>query len=312
MDRLSLSFPVERLRWSAAAWDSLTIARGECRKVSARVDVDGSAVFFGAAEIDQADGSRPLFGKVEFNPSRVGDPDGVGLVGASGVLERLEPVLEVLAGSYLTPTTDLAQWRVKRLDAARDFRGVNDKPALLSALATVHRPWSRRNTLYNDGKRAGAQTLMVGSGAGVLRAYDKHAENERAPEDVLRVESEARPGWLARYGGIETVDNITDDNVTTLARDRFDWSGLGREVVAPNEVIARLMRCGLDTGERRGFLGWLVERAAGVEDDSARATRAKYRRLARDLGVTLGTEAFSPGVVGHLDWETGEAVLRAA
>jgi hypothetical protein len=55
-----------------------------------------------------------------------------------------------------------------------------------------------------------------------------------------------------------------------------------------------------------------METAAGHGDDVSKEAAAKYRRLARDLGVALGPETFEGSFMGRLDWDEGTVVLRAA
>jgi hypothetical protein len=230
------------------------------------------------------------------------------------VRERLGVVLEMATGELVTPAAQEDDYRVKRLDVARDFDGVRDVPGLLLGLSSVHRPYSRRNDLYNDATRAGAQTLMVGSKAGVTRLYDKFAQTKgTAPEGTLRWETEARSDWARTYGHIETLRDVTPNTVNSLAENRWEWSRMDTEVCTRNEVVARVMRApALTDRERTFFLGWLMQSAAGHEPITSKATAAKYRRLSRDLGVALGPETFAGSVMGRLDWDEGTVVLRAA
>jgi len=264
-------------------------------------------------ELEMPNGDRPWWAKVEGNPSRVGDPEGHGLCPVEELRSRLAPVLELVTSEYVTPDCAPNDMRVKRLDVARDFGGVRDVPALLVGLARVHRPWSRKNNLYNDGTRHGAQTLMVGSGAGIVRLYDKHAETcGVVGEGVLRWETEARGGWLGQYGSIERFGDINSETVDTLAINRWEWSSMGTEVSTRNEVVARVAASGLSTATQRAFLGWMWQTSCGFDATLSDTTAAKYRKLARTLGITLGPEALDGAVVGRLDWEEGTVMLRAA
>jgi hypothetical protein len=296
------------------AWASITIQpRSGLDQRGASVEVEGASVYVGAKVLEFPDGTRRPFGKVELNPARVGDPEGVGLLPVSELRGRLAPVFELVTAEYVTPDCSLDEAGVRRLDVARDFSGVNDVPALLAGLANVHRPWSRKNNLYNDGTRNGAQTLLVGSRAGSVRLYDKWAETcGRAPEGVLRWEVEGRAAWSSQYGSIEMLCDVDDSSVQTLAENRWRWSGMGSEVMTRNEVVARVRAAGLSPALRRSFLGWLMETASGYDAAVSKEAAAKYRRLARDLGVTLGPEALAGALVGRLDWDEGTVVLRAA
>jgi hypothetical protein len=315
VDRVSISFPVDHFEPDRLRWDDVRQRpRAGVEVRGTTVDVEGSTAFVGVAQVLMDDGSRPWFGKVEVNPSRVGDPDGVALCPAGEVRDRLRHVLEVATAELVSPAAQEDDYRVKRLDVARDFDGVRDVGGLLLGLASVHRPHSRRNDLYNDATRAGAQTLMVGSKAGVTRLYDKFAQSKgTAPEGTLRWETEARADWCRRNGQIETLGDVTERSVAQLAENRWRWSGMDAEVCTRNEVVARVMSAPkLTDRERTFFLGWLMQSAAGHEPVTSTATAAKYRRLSRDLGVALGPETFAGAVMGRLDWDEGTVVLRAA
>lgn len=310
LDRISVSFPVRAVA-PEGAWSAHQVKPREA--LSGSVEVDGASFFVGATEIERADGQRAWWAKVEGNPSRVGDSEGYGLCPVVELRQRLAPVFELVTADFVTPECSLDEARVKRLDVARDFDGVADVPALLVGLARVHRPWSRKNNLYNDGTRHGAQTLMVGSGAGVVRLYDKFAETcGVAPEGQLRWETEARSAWLGQYAAIEQLADVNSDSVEQLAQDRWRWSGMATEVCTRNEVVARTRAAALSPTVRRAFLGWLMETACGYESSLSKDAASKYRKLARDLGVALGPEALTGSMVGRLDWEKGTVVVRAA
>jgi hypothetical protein len=254
----------------------------------------------------------PWWLRIEFNPARVGDPHGHELVDPDLVADRFDGVrvaCERLAYSDL----DSGEATVTRLDAARDFVGVRDTDAFLRAHGSTHRPYSRKNHLMSNGN--GTQTLVVGSRkAGNLRAYDKHVETEGAvPPGTLRVETEARKnGWLAQYSSITGLATVNATTVTELARDRFQWAGLDREVAGAPELFARLATLDVAADTRRAYVGWLVEQSAGLASPISKATLAKYRRISRDLGIATGPDLLSASVTSRLDWESGTVVLRAA
>lgn len=265
-----------------------------------------------AEEIDLKDGSRPWWGKIEGNPSRSLDPDGYSLCPPEAVREVVAPVWDAASGSLFGPDCEADDARVKRLDTARDFEGVMDTPALLVGLAGVYRPHSKRNDVYNDGKANGAQTLVVGHKSGSARLYNKHEETAGlAPVGALRWEAQARSGWCAR-AGIERLRDVGKMSAVELAEERWRWSGMDAEVCTRNEVVARVMAAGLTPAMERTLLGWMMQKASGFESSMSNDAASKYRKLARDLGVTLGPETFAGSMVGHLDWEAGTVVLRAA
>jgi len=269
-------------------------------------------VFVGVSEVAGAPGGA--WGKVEFNPSRVLDPDGWGLVRPDELSHALAEVVPI-ARQHLRPAAEVAAWGVRRIDLARDFEGVSKPANIVRALAPLPRPWARRNLVHSDPSRQGAQTLMVGSGAGVVRLYDKNAETEgRAPEGVLRWEAECRRHWAAKYGGLLAVADITQVSCVALAEDRWAWSGMGTEVGAMSRVYELVRSSGLSVREQNGLLVFVWGQAAGDMAYLAKASLAKYRRLQRALRLVVepGSLDMSGGVVSRLDWGTGREVFRVA
>ena len=269
----------------------------------------GVRAFVGVSDVA---GAPCPVAKIELNPARVLDPDGCSLAPAAAVAGVVREALSQ-AGCLVRLPEDLESLRVKRLDVARDFEGISSPPELLRALAPLHRPWARRNLIHADPSRNGAQTLMVGSAAGVMRAYDKHAESpEKVPEGVLRFEVEARDRWAERYGGMRRLGDVTEANVLVLARNRWEWSQMGAEVVkGPEAVRAKLARTGLSGAQQRAFIGYLWEQACGGTFDGSSHTLVKYRGLQRELGIAPA-ELFSSseGVVVRLDFDSGREVVR--
>lgn len=275
-----------------------------------KVVVQGVEVFLGVSRFR----GRGVFSKVEFNPSRIVDPEGVRLCSVGEVHPVVAEVLSSVRDLVDLPN-DPDGCRVKRIDVARDFETDNG-PKLLRALAPLPRPYAKRNMLHADPGRHLAQTLSVGSGVGMVRAYDKAAESQgKAPEGTLRWEVEARPGWADRISGIGKVADVTEERIAHLAADRFGWSGMGVDVSAGfSEVVERVVGAGLTAAVQRAFLGYLVEQAAGVYQELSFDAQSKYRKLQRELGIAVDPGVFEKGVgvSRRLDWESGREVLSVA
>lgn len=317
VDRLSLSFPLASYEDDVSAWRTATIrfpgTPQSALSFGGQVPVsDGVSAFVGVTEVP--DGDVRWWGKVECNPSRVVDPEGVTLCS----VDQLLPAVEVVLGAVedlVEPGCDVEDMRTKRIDAARDFDGVTRPGSLLASLATVHRPWSRKNNLFNDGSRNGAQTLSVGGRSSGVNLYDKFAEtNGAAPEGTLRWEARARSGWLESIAGIKQLRDVNTTSITHLASNRWEWSAMGTEVTATDEVVERVMRSGLSDTEQQRVLGWMLMTAKGKQSSMSRTTAAKYRRVARQLGVVMSADLFDDGnaFVARLDWDSGTEVCRVA
>ena len=316
IDRLSVSFPVADFDARPTSWGSVSsqMRDGEVASTSygTRVPLPGGASAFVGVMV-RAVAPFPV-AKVEWNPSRVADPDGCSLVGLEQALDEL-PFVVAAAAEVVSSSVPPAEFSVTRLDVARDFHtSLQTASALIRSLAPIHRPWARKNLVHADPSRNGAQTLMVGSGAGVARLYDKYAETGGvAPEGTLRLEFEARRGWLARYGEVAMLGDLGDEAVARLAANRFEWSAMGREVCTLPDLVAALASSGLSPAQQRSFLGWLYMEHLGYDGGLARATLARFRRVRRDLNIgALSVAAEGSRFVSRLDWDSGEVVTRLA
>lgn len=316
VDRLALSAPVAGFELDPSAWNTLTVSnpgtpmaaerRGATLKLS-----DDCSVFVG---VQQVVATGLTWGKIEFNPSRAvqgSEPGGHSLAAPSEVRGAAQRAVDVASALLVPAVPDVGAMRVRRLDVARDFVDVARPDFLVRGLGPVHRPWARRNLVHYDPARSGAQTLMVGSGAGVVRLYDKDMETGGKAPGVLRWEAECRRDWCEKYGGVTTLDEVSDESVARLGLNRWEWSQMGTEVEAMEAVVEKVMRSDLSFAEQRGLIGYLTMIATGADVRAATHTHSKYRRVARELGVTvdpgsLGGE--SPGFRARLDLESGTAV----
>jgi hypothetical protein len=317
VDRLSCSFPVAEYDEDPTAWDSVALkAPGTPHQrltLSRTVDVvDGCKAFVGVQEVPDNPSER-WWGKVELNPSRVVDPGGHGLASVGDLPDVMLATLRG-AGAVVTPAAALDEMNVKRVDVARDFTEVDDATPMLRALGSVHRPYSRLNLLHADSQRNGAQTLMVGArSAGLVRLYDQHAAYG-SPVGSLRFEAECRD-WSARLADVRKFSDLSQESVTALAVDRWEWSAFGVEVASSLATLLReVVAAGVVGRLATGFVSWLVEQSAGVEVcERSKATLAKYRRLQRQLRLAAPSDMHSSlSVVRWLDLDEGTVMRRVA
>lgn len=323
VDKVSLSFPLRSFEPDPSAWGmrsetdpgtpaaSLTFSG----KVTVGEGDDEVVAFVGVRQVPEHP-SCQWWGKVELNPSRIVDPGGYGLASVSQLRPAVHAVAKQLGALVEPEDHNTGSWSVKRLDLARDFEAIDQAPTLIRALGPIHRPYSRLNLVHADPSRLGAQTLMVGSKAGVVRLYDKHAETSGvAPAGSVRWEAECRTGWLGTYGSVKRLQDVNDETTGQLARNRWEWSQMGAEVAGDlGQLVARVRATGLTDREQAGFLGWLVMQAAGDGwVPGSRSTLAKYRKAQRDLGIASPTDLVTTGaVLRRLDWDSGREVLRVA
>lgn len=301
---------------NSADWDSHTVFASGRERLTTKVLVEAGFSAWLGVEVHPE--LNAAFVRIDCNPSRLARPDSWELAAARFGRVAVAKTVDLVADSLVAyPACGLDDLRVTRVDAARDFSGVERPGELIRGLGPLPRPWSRLNLVHADASRFGAQTLMVGSGAGVARLYDKHQETEgKAPGGTLRFEAEARKDWSKKYGGIKVLSDVTDENVSELARNRWDWAQMGAEVLCTGAALCDRLQGipGLSAAKRRGFLGWLVEQSAGFGSDIGFETAAQYRALQREYGIVVG-DLFSPNglqVLARLDFDEGREVLRVA
>ena len=134
IDRLSVSFEVYDFDTDAGNWDSYTQQHSQQRDedgslmetYSRRVEIAaGVNAFVGVRVITAKSQLAAVYGKVEFNPARVVEPEGYGLASVDDTLEALSAAV-VAAGCVLVPLRhdELTSYKIKRIDVARDFRWV--------------------------------------------------------------------------------------------------------------------------------------------------------------------------------------------
>jgi len=322
LDRLSVSFPVWAYEASPEAWRTRSIASAgpdsEVRSLMGTVRVDGVTVMVGMQERFFEGVMQARTGKVEYNPSRIVDPEGCSLASLDEASETF-PAVMAAAASLVQAEAEVGDYRVTRLDLARDFCGVDEPSTLIRGLASLHRPYARKNLIHADPKRNGAQTVVVGGKQSSVRLYDKHEETKGRDRPALpgtvRWEAECRKGWAENYGDVVRVRDLSVESVGRLAVNRWEWSQMGAEVAGDlARLVERVHSADLTSAQRRGFLGWLVEQAAGLEGvDLSQTTLAKYRRLQRELGIVAPAQMLATvSVLRRLDWDSGREVQRVA
>lgn len=308
IDRLSLSFPLaQKPDWDR--FETVTMAAWG-QSASSTVKWNGVGVYVGAME---AEGASIPWGKVEFNPSRFVDPDGCELATVEDTHEAAQ-VAETIAGMLVEPAAPCLDWKVKRIDVARDFRDVSRPSLYVHGLAPLRRPYANYSAVFTHPRHANVQSLTVGSGAGLVRLYDQHeAYAERgAPEGSLRWECEAREDWSTKHR-MEQLRDVTAEHVMDLTAYRWEWSACGMEVQGVDAVIEKVLRSELSPARQQRLLGVLMLKARGYGADLGRRQEREYERVIRELGVVLSPGALEDsGFTARLDYEMGTEVLRAA
>ncbi len=318
IDRLTVSFPVAEYELDLGAWDSHKTRRedtpAESETLVAAVEIDdGARVHVSVYQAKRR--AYAKWGRVDFNPARVFDPDGHGLAPVESVREVVSETLRSVQ-HLARPACAIGVLRLTRLDIARDFEGVEDPSATIHGLLVTPRKWARTITLDVNPRSARCETLSVRSGkAGMVRLYDKWAEtNGAVAPGTLRFEAECRKGWLSNYGAIRVLDDVEASRVEKLAWNRWQWSQMGVVIVEqPDDLVAAVARLGLGGMEALKLIGWIVAQGAGGGiKPASRTTEAELRRLVRHAGIGLSPGFPGSTVARRLDFATGTEVVSAA
>ncbi len=216
--------------------------------------------------------------------------------------------------------TDYGQAAIKRLDLVRDFDGVAVGP-MLDGLAGQPRAGRVTVRRFADSERGNSETLRVGvRSAWSCVLYDKHAETDgAAPPGRLRFEARLRDDFLTgslvleRHGhAVSDVRTLLDCDyslVRDLAAERFRFVGFGSRVTGTDAFADAVNNSDLSERTKRELIAFLCADHLGVRLEWHRSTLYKYRKLARDLGITLGTNV-APDVTLGLDFDEGGQVLQ--
>lgn len=323
IDMLTVSFPVTGYDAGHRIWTNHKVKpprlmsknRGvvECRWGNV-YPVQGQPARVGICVVRDMEDELTLHGQVFFNPSRMIDANGYGLASVKETLDAFSTVLTMLDDCVTADDLgDLSIYKVKRIDVARDFRGVRNPSATIRGLAPLPRKWSRRCVLYTKGSTNHAETLEVGTeGSGFVRLYDKCAETKGAVETgTLRWEVEAHERWAQAFGGLTTLEDLASIGIDLLAGNRWDWSAMGAEVASVGEVVKAVVGSDLKDREATFFLGWLIRQGTPYPSSLSSGTLGKYREHQRKLGIGVADGVWTvPASSVRLDWETGREISR--
>lgn len=235
---------------------------------------------------------------VEFNPSRVLDPEGWGLCPLSRFPEAWEAVLGEVACLIGDGEDELLGWDVRMVHLARDFSGV-DANFVLRGLVPVRPPYAKvKDVYFSIGPVALAETLYVGNGQGKAKLYDKHAQTRGvAPEGTVRFELSARGAWLERAGILYAHDLSDEELVGAFFRERWAWSGFGSAVLAAPAAFAVLNDPAIPLIQRLEFFALFAADAHGQPPfpGCSQAALKRYERQKRKLGIVPSVDAFCAG-----------------
>jgi len=248
---------------------------------------------------------------VEFNPSRIVDPDGVGIASVQEMLQVANAVWSVVA-EHAAPLESLASASVTRLDVARDFSGSTEPSRFILGMARLQRAYGGDPTIYYDRTTGEAKSLSVGSRDQRMRLYRKDLESPRlAPFGFLRWEHQLRSKPLRRFG-ISVFDDLTPWAVRRVVEDRWRWGKMTTCVSGKRDVL-RVIEALDESRSIKARLYYDLQRLAtyGVWPTEYRSRKELSDLITRigivvDVGNTDAPE--EPTMSERLDWLTGTVI----
>lgn len=251
---------------------------------------------------------------VQFNPSRVLDPDGWGLCLLSCFADAFDLVLAAVS-ELIDPGEDWSgEWHVRMVHLAVDFADVDCDHVVRSLVGVSPKYAKDKNLWFRCGPTAMAETLYVGNGRGKAKVYDKHAETDgAAPPGTLRYELESGEAWL-ETAGILTSDDLSDEElVGAYFRERWAWTGFGSAIFAAPAAFSLLHIPGMAKVQRLELFALFVCEAQGQAPfpGCSEVSQDRYQRFKREKGIVPSANAFcvdSGAAVTRLDLDVGRQI----
>ena len=257
------------------------------------------------------------FAKVEFNPSRLLDPEGSTLCHPDLVKDTVGAIIVFLGRRGVVPSWYLdrstgeirdsgpnswpADWEdqvnILRLDIARDFYSPF-KDFSVSKLKDLHISGYPDVSFYaNNGV---INTLSWGSSNHVRHSlYNKSLKHDGDAEGGwTRFEIQQR-GYRLKTQGISSLCDINADSVFTLLWDRWDASGLNKPISIGEggRNLVELLSKVLPPAKVATFIGLAYLKMEGIPLKLNPKTLMAYRKIGESVGFILGSSLENLGSV---------------
>jgi hypothetical protein len=251
--------------------------------------------------------------RMDFNPSRVYDPEGTSLC-PPGLLrylvERLVrrmavwfwpdgATIDEVTGELRVPPAVLDQMKLSRVDLARDY-ATEDAAKWVSKAEHCRPAYGKQ---WTHGGRGPGRTAYLGAKRDFFRVYDKHIQSKRlAPAGQVRAELELKGGWR---GDVTTLGKLTPLWMAWRFAERWVWSGLGDPIAAGHPLEA-LLALDLSAARKAPVMGSFWAEECGRDIGLPKHTMNEHRRHWARAGAVPGLRVAASSV--RLDLETGREV----
>ena len=269
--------------------------------------------------------------EVEFNPSRIFDPEGSTLCSPDLVRDAAAAVILFLASNYIVPIWYLDRWtgeirhegpmnwpsdwltfvKIKRLDVARDFYSPF-KDFSVSKISKIKIPgYPNVNKYTNHGVITG---ITWGKNNHVRHTfYNKSLKHDGDQYGGwFRFEIQQR-SFRLKTQGIESLADLNEDSVFSLIWDRWEASKLFTVVrigEGGSKLIERLQEL-LPPAKLLSFVGIAYLKAKEYPVRISTQTLNQYRDIADSVGFSFGNNLDEVGNLEvFLDFATGEVLAK--
>jgi len=310
VDYITICFPILKPDLKSAKWErDHKIWPDRAITERGKLDLRGGSQWIRVFVYERPQahyGSAEHWCSVSFNPSRFVDPGGILLCDVTDLQVIVNKALKLIEEYIpLFPDMGPTDIRVKRLDVASNFYGVDSPTRYLRGLEPVRRPYARTKLLYSD------QTLQVGSKSGVVRLYDKHAHTpDLALPGTLRFEVEARRGWLLK-NEISSLADVTNETIAKLFFDRAKWFGVEREVMTTRSASEVITFSNLSPTLKNNLLRYVYLKLRGNDPGVDKKTEARYEAIFADFGICPYLEDVADRSITRLDLKSNREVKVA-
>lgn len=247
--------------------------------------------------------------RLEFNPSRVIDPEGMQIVDAEELTRVTGQVVEHFELSLGTEV--VGHGEVSRIDVATDFQWVERAAVLFPALSLVHRPHARQpSQLFADPRDGSWSGVVFPYSDERIQLYDKHNESHGlAPRGTLRFEAQLHRK-KARSEGLDSVGDITQEILDAVAKTAWDRSRLGTKVASVEVIEGLVESTDWTDRDKTMFVGHLHRRDQGRDIAWSNDRRVKYNKQLAELGLTTAQRGGETPCLVYLDWESRREVVE--